>query len=247
MGVVLMKKITAFIFALMLALSALAITSTASKSNIYDPMDHLTDAEEARIASSFAEAEDRCGVSFALLVNDGYATYNEDNIFYSFGLSRQDDAAILLVEYYGGDWYYELFLYGEADEKISYSQSDGILDSSRVYNNIKSGRIADGAIAFASLTADELVSSGRGALAGVIIVSVVLAMVAAAVSIIIVTVRYKTKLKSPIYPISDFAKMDLTHSRDDFRGSFVTKTRINTSSGGSRSGGGFGGGSRGRR
>jgi uncharacterized membrane protein len=67
----------------------------------------------------------------------------------------------------------------------------------------------------------------------------------------IIIYNYKKKLKSPIYPLSRYARLELNSgaSLDVFLGKTVTSVRIRSSSGGSRGGGGggFSGGSRGRR
>lgn len=63
----------------------------------------------------------------------------------------------------------------------------------------------------------------------ILIWSAVLAFVAAIVACVIVIVRYKRKLKSPIYPIEKYADLSLNVSRDDFIGSTVTCVRVSSS------------------
>ena len=67
------------------------------------------------------------------------------------------------------------------------------------------------------------------------------------ISFISIIVKYKTKVRSEIYPLDKYAKMKLTNSSDNLIGSFVTHRVIQSSSNSSsgRSFGGSGGGSRG--
>lgn len=57
----------------------------------------------------------------------------------------------------------------------------------------------------------------------------VFAFVAAAVACIIVVVRYKRKLRSPIYPINKYANLSLNACQDNFLGSTVTRVKISSS------------------
>ncbi len=61
----------------------------------------------------------------------------------------------------------------------------------------------------------------------VIIVSALIAIVAAAVSVIVVVARYKNKLQSPIYPLDKYTSLSLSESRDIFIGKTVTRVRVN--------------------
>ena len=61
-------------------------------------------------------------------------------------------------------------------------------------------------------------------------VSIALALIAAIVAVVIVVVRYKRKLKSPIYPINRYATLSLNACQDNFIGSTVTKVRVSSSS-----------------
>ena len=60
-------------------------------------------------------------------------------------------------------------------------------------------------------------------------VSVALAVVAALVACIIVIVKYKKKLKSPIYPVERYANLALNVCQDNFLGSTVTRVKISSS------------------
>ena len=63
-----------------------------------------------------------------------------------------------------------------------------------------------------------------------IVISAVCGLIAAVIACVIVVVKYKKKLKSPIYPVDDFCSLSLVDSRDDYIGSTITKVRISSSS-----------------
>ncbi len=57
----------------------------------------------------------------------------------------------------------------------------------------------------------------------------IIAVVAAVASVIAVVVKYKKKLKAPIYPIDRYANLALFARRDDFIGSNITRVRVSSS------------------
>jgi hypothetical protein len=62
-----------------------------------------------------------------------------------------------------------------------------------------------------------------------IIAAVAVGIIAAVITCVCIVVKYKKKLKAPIYPIDDFCSLSLTDRRDDFIGSTVTKVRVSSS------------------
>ena len=56
--------------------------------------------------------------------------------------------------------------------------------------------------------------------------ALVLAALAALIAVITVIVRYKRKLKSPIYPVKKYANLALSVSRDDFMGKTLTAVKV---------------------
>ena len=60
--------------------------------------------------------------------------------------------------------------------------------------------------------------------------SALFAFIAAAVACVIVVVKYKRKLKSPIYPVEKYANLALNVCQDQFLGSTVTRVKISSSS-----------------
>lgn len=132
---------------------------------------------------------------------------------------------------------YDLYVFGKADRRISYSESDAILDAEGVYYNIKSGDYYSGALEFIALSYEYYSVD----LSRLILIAVLVGAVVSGVVGICVICSYRKKLRSTIYPLDRYAKLSLIHSDDIFMGSFVTK-RVIQSSGGGRSGGGGGSG-----
>lgn len=241
------KIISLLLCAVLLTVLAacVSVPSFADTTRVTDELDALTDAEEKSLDEHLAEAEQRCGVKFRVLIRT-VTNVTEEDLRRSVGV-ESDDVVILLIE--DGGWVidYEMFTLGDVYDDISDEDADDILWDNTVYS-IKNGNFYEGAVRFTRLTADTIVENRRSALTTVITVSSIIAAVSAAVAVIWVTVVYKTKLKSRIYPVDDYAGLRLDLSADEFVNSFVTCTKISSSAGSSRGGGGGrSGGSRGRR
>jgi uncharacterized membrane protein YgcG len=257
-----MKRAALFIMILSLVMSILVMPAAASsdtdnfQSLVIDRDDNLTATEEAKIADKLRWAESETDIIFLIAVYDiSRGIPSEESVVNSCGLDTSTDDIVLLIIEAGSDdsfgdslfsgyskHYYEMFTWGVANTVVTDNSADSILDFSDVYDNIKGGDFYEGIIAFTEQTVGCIRSYRRGLIFGIIIFSLVAA--AAAVGIVLYT--YKKKLKSPIYPTSEYAELKLTSHTDIFLGKTVTRTKINTSSGGGgRSGGG--GGSRGRR
>ena len=257
-----MKRLAILAIVLFVVLSILVMPVAASsdtgnfQSRVIDSDDNLTAAEEAKIADKLRWAESETDIIFIIAVYDiSEGIPSGESVVSDCALDINSDDIVLLIIESGGDGdisdffipgynkhYYEMFTWGVANTVIGDDSVDAILDYAEVYDNIKGGRFANGIIAFTEQTAGFIKSYRRGLIFGIIIFS----LVAAAAAIGFVLYTYKKKLKSPIYPTSEYAEMNLTAHSDLFLGKSVTRTKINTSSGGGgRSGGG--GGSRGRR
>ena len=237
-----MKRLVSFAIIAILLAFMLVLPSSAATSYVYDPDGHLSESDKYAIESYLVNLNNGSYVSYYLVVSD----YESDAYKHSYG-----DTVTLWVDPvgYSGTYEYELIVYGYADAEMSYRESDMILDDPDVYNNIKSGNIRIGA-----LRAFELVDiavhgdlRAENWILKTILTSFVLAVVISATVCGIIIYKYKKKLKSPIYPLDRYARLDLipANSRDIFLHKTLTRVRINTSSGGS--GGRSGGGSRGRR
>lgn len=257
-----MKKTALFILILSLILSLLVMPVAASsdggdlQSKVIDRDGNLTAAEESAITEKLIWAESETDIIFIIAVYDiSEGIPSGESVVAGCGLNTASDDIVLLIIEAGSDDgfgdsiflgysknYYEMFTWGVANTVVTDNSVDSILDFSDVYNNIKGGDFYEGIIAFTEQTVGCIKSYRRGLVFGIIIFS----LAAAAVAVGIVLYTYKKKLKSPIYPTSEYAELKLTSHTDLFLGKTVTRTKINTSSGsGGRSGGG--GGSRGRR
>ena len=244
-----MRKILTVLLLLSLLAASFVFFSSANEGRVCDPYGLVSAENISALETKFAAAESESGVLVRAYINDatksGYVS--EYKMLSELGLSYDSDLVLLLIEKMSDSYYeYELFTYGSAYNLISDGAADAILDSEGVHS-IKRGAIYEGLGAFAEISADEIVQSRKSTKVTVIVVSVIIALAAGFGAAVGVYYTYKRKLKSPIYPLSKYANLNLEYSSDNFVGSNVIRTRINTSSGGSRGGGGRGGGSRGRR
>ena len=175
------------------------------------------------------------------LYND--LAYVGNDFLYEHGLTYSGNIVLLVITLDHGTYYYNMYTYGNATNRIRDQEVDFILDHDDVYPNIKSGKLLEGASAFMSLA----VKAYDGRIAGasyvtIVIVSFVIALIIGVVACVGVKSAYSMKKKSVDYPLNKFAKLELTDQKDVFTGSFVTKRIIDTDSGGR---GGSGGGGRG--
>ena len=241
------KRIFTVIAILSLMIAALAVTAFAKdgiEASIYRDDASLI-SDDAAVLNAIADFEKNTGSTIHIVTTDqSYATP------FSLGISTSGDVIILIIERDYSENYYELFIYGDPDSKITIEESDRILDDSAVYDNIKYGDVGKGVLRFIELTETAYRGTLQESVLKTVVISAVLALIIAAIPTIIIVIKYKRKLKSASYPLEHYAMLNLNSAEcsDFFIGSFVTRTRINTSSGSnSGGGGGFGGGSRGRR
>ncbi len=73
-------------------------------------------------------------------------------------------------------------------------------------------------------TGDEL--SGETSIELCVIWGIIIGLVVSGITVGTIIIKYKTKLKAPIYPLSNFAKLNLIASRDTFLGKTVTRVRV---------------------
>lgn len=253
------KTVLSFIFLyLAFLLAVMPISASASAENlvyarVLDRDGNLTASEEMRIYDAIADAEAATGVIFLVAVYDiDYGIPSGESAISSFGFSHlNDDVVLLIIECDDFENYYEMFTYGDAYHLISNRAADRILDSSDVYDNIKGGNLTDGIVSFVNSTAMEIEREVSGEIyfdPDQILIMVGISLAAGIIAVVAVIIVYKTKLKSPIYPLSQFTDLNLTEKYDRFLGKTVTKTKISSSSGSSSGrSGGSSGGSRGRR
>lgn len=123
-------------------------------SRISDKYDHLSESDESKIYRAIVDAEDSVAAAFLVAVYDVDKTIpSGKDILESFGFDHRYDNVVLLVIKYNSDageykHKYEMFTYGTPHKSISNREAGEILDSEDVYNNLKGGNFAAGAVAF---------------------------------------------------------------------------------------------------
>ena len=240
------RILTALVFVI-LAVSMLSLSAFADeKGRVIDKAGLLDDP---LVIEAVNEFEKSTGYDLYIVTTNTYMADPSDFELPTYGT----DTCILIIESTYGEIYYELFTYGAANDSITDTEVLYILDNSTVYNELKYGDATDGALRFVELITTACEGTLQESVFKTILISLIIAVIIAAIPVIIIFAAYKKKLKGTVYPLESYTSLNLNNDlcSDMFIGSFVTKTRINTSSGSSRSGGGRsgggGGGSRGRR
>ena len=254
-----MKK-TLFILLTVALTVLLALTVSAFEVEIKNEIDLLGTAGGTAFQFNY-DSETEITLSstrFGILtVRSYYADdYPSDSLVKSkFALADNESAVILVLRSYGSSYYYDIYLYGEADTIFSDGDVDRVLDDTCVYNNLKKGNFDAGIHRFFSISADVLIRHYEAAALRkerapmvAAIVGVITALLVGGGSALGVFLYYRRKCHGTTYPLDRYAHLQLTQREDRFVGSFVTRTRIPKSNGsrGGRSGGG-GGGRRGGR
>ena len=245
-----MKKVLILLTVLTVFLAAMlpvSATVYAEDSLLLDKIDLFSETEEAEILRRISHFIEKRNCHM-LIFTDTIVYRNDYVIRDVLDTLRSEDLVILTVSLSDGVYYYDLYTYGTADQALTDSDVNAILDAKKVYNNIKGGNVYEGVLAFIDMTEARMgVFSFKGELMpGVIILSLIVALICCGV----VVARYKLKIKPTNYPLDRFASLKLTDEKDIFTGSFVTKRRVSSSSSvgsGGRSGGGGGGRSGGHR
>ena len=237
-----MKKLYFLLLLTVLTLSLFPLLSLANpfypQRHVYDTIGALTPEEQASLEQ---EAKAIAGEVNLYVVFD-----NADNPDYmsQHGLDRSDDFVLLVVHRSGSTWYYDMHIYGKFYDYINDEEMNAVLDHSDVYGNLKFGNLYDGALAWMRETK---LAAGKN-WGDILVPAIAVGFVAAAIAVAVVAVKYVTKQKATNYPLSKYAKMDVTDKRDIFINSTVTSYTVsNGNGGGGRSGGGGGGGRHGGR
>lgn len=247
-----MKKRVLISVLLLLLAVLLAIPAAADSSEepvIFDQGEFLYQSTEAELSALAREKANETGCHFYVVTHDmrgGVGEYWGEDFLADQGLSKNDDIVLLIITRDYSEYYYDLYLYGDARDLIDRHEIDYILDHEDVYQKLKGGHLAQGIEAFLDLSAENYLGRSPECEAIVkayylklFLISLVIALVIGTVACVSVYKSYGTKKKSVDYPLEHFAKMDLKHQEDIFMGSFVTTRIIRTNNG---SGGGGGGG-----
>lgn len=236
----------------MLSVSALA---AGESGGVYDLASLLgTDAEAEMISriEAFYSATEGCRAYVVTYDSQrGHAgrEYWGEEFLAEYGIDERTPTVLLIISKDRGEYFYNLYTYGNATGRIPSKEVDYLLDTDAVYDNLKTGKLREGTLAF--LATAETAYNGRLG-ASYAVIAVVCGVISLLVGFFVclgVWSRYKQKMRSVDYPLDRFAKLELLEDKDVFKGSFVTKRVI--SSGGSGGGGGSshggGGGHRGGR
>ena len=254
---VLKTRILLLLLSILLMASVLSLPSAATAAPypekvIYDRANMLSEEEETEIAAYIQDAWTQADCAFYLATHrtfHGDSMYTGEEFLQDVNLSQNKNLILLVITLEDGTYYYDLYCFGKAWNKIPQKEADRILDHEDVYHNLKTGRVTEGCEAFFRLSVQAY--NGRlGVSYGVIaLISLVIALVIGLISCAGVKAAYAMKHRSVDYPLDRFAKLKLTEHSDVFTGSFVTKRVIQSSSsgGGGGSSHGGGGGHRGGR
>ena len=231
--------IVAFVFALELAASADEI-------RVFDKDEMLSAEDEARITEAALSAESEYGCRFYIVTHAAdrrSQRYLGEDFIRERGFSFNDDIVLLIItlDTYENTYYYNMYYYGMPSRRISDMEVESILDNARVYNNLKTGRLAEGSIAFIELSGEAT----KMPWAMIIVIAVIAAVIVGGITVYVITSKYKMKMNPTNYPLDKYAKLKLTGSNEKFIDKHVAV--ILTSSGGGPGGrpgggGGYGGG-----
>ena len=224
---------------------------------ISDKYDHLSASDESKIVKAVKDAEEELiNVRFLVAVFDyDKAIPSGKDIVASFGFDHNTDNIVLLVIKYNmdtvevGDYrdrinkhYYEMFTYGTPHRDISDYEADEILDCKDVYDNLKGGKFAEGAVAFikqsVKVIKNDGSSDGNDSLTWIIV------CVGGGFIIVLIIIAIITYKKMPDVDVAIPAK-----SKSNKKGSSGASrvSGYGSSAGGSGGFGGSTGGSRGGR
>ncbi len=219
---------------------------------IFDNGGFLSADAEANLTRLALEKAENTGCAFYVATHkmrfEGDEYWGED-FLRDQRLSEKDNIILLIITKDGSTYYYDLYLYGDAEDRLPRREREYLLDYEDVYDNIKSGRLQEGIIDFLN----ESAALYEGETAGykeylkafylkIFLLSFAVAAVFGFVACFSVYKSYAAKQKSVDYPLEHFAKMDLKDRDDVFAGSFVTRRVIQSNNGKSGGGGGRGGG-----
>ncbi len=238
-----MKKIFC-LFLCLLILGTVVFAKGEVQYGVYDDMEVLTESELADLnAKLSAFASEKEVNAFIYLVPRSY--YQGKDFLAQKGISESEDTFLICVTVEYGTYYFDCYTYGKADQRISDSELEEILDSGMP---IKRGFLANGLSNMILNTHHRYESAGVH-WGSVIKISLILSAIGAGVFYLTIVLVYRRKNRGASYPLESYTQLTLTAQEDRFLGTFVTKTRIvrSSSSGGGRSSHGGGSGHRGGR
>ncbi len=231
-----------------------ASADTAAK--VYDPTDLIPADVEQALSDHLIALEQEHGVALYMATYEA-KNYRDDftgtEYCHTIHNLNGTDAVLLIVTYDHSDgiYYYDLYTYGKANQRLTNTEVDYILDHDSVYDNLKGGRLAAGAEAFFDLSAKGYTGRVGVSMAIIIAVCAVISLIIALIVCGSVVSAYRRKHPSVEYPLDRYATLNLTSHEDRFLHKSVTRVHVPRNNGsGGRGGGsrhGGGGGHRGGR
>lgn len=217
----------------------LSLFASAKEAHVYDYADIYTDDEEFEISQKAEKVFDSCGLRCVIVTDFGVGTVND--AFMCDYASDAEDMLLLVIDMEIRE--FDLYQYNDTNNedefKISKKEADKILDA--VENDMKNGDFADAAKAFIE-TSEEYFNSDESLGIGDILIYALVGAVIGGIVVLIVRFSYKNKVHGSTYPLSQYSKLELTASNDNFINKTVVVTHIPDPP--SNSGKGSGGGVR---
>lgn len=263
------KLVTAVIVFVLFVLTAYAVDFAF----IYDDAELFSYSEEQAIKKAASTVYDESGLLCVVVTDYGIGDMLSMLPAYAGGAV---DMVMLTVDMSARE--FEIYQYnaeeGESAFRISYSESENILDG--IFDDMAEGDYAAAALLFVDMAENAFVSAddfyvpdgaddyeyidypeydGYGHeeevfSIGMIFLPLLCGIGIGGISVLCVWLSYKKKVHGSTYPLSQYSKLDLTDSKDNFITKNVVVTRIPdppSSSGGHSGGGGFRGGGGGAR
>ena len=219
-----------------------AFAKGAGGSFVFDDGALLSEDAEQELSDLAEQASERTDCDFYIATYKSNL-YIDDYLGIEFlrehRLSEYSNIVLLVITKDRGTFFYDLYLYGDAERKFAQSEIDLILDDDdEVYDNIKSGDLESGIEAFLKIATAAYEGQIGGYYLKLFLISLAFALFFAFITCFSVYKAYTAKRRSVDYPLERYAKIELTEKDDVFVGSFVTSRVIRTNNGGYGGGGG---------
>ncbi len=242
---------------LLLALAVLLTFSVFADDHVYvyDGADLFDDADETEITLAAEKVYTESGLLTVVVTDYGIYGMLSSLPEYSGGA---EDMLLLAIDMDARefDLYQHNATYGESAFRISYSESESILDS--ILPSMADGDYAEAAMLYIELAStyfsnsDNFSSTDVGdgyeytdyyedlGIGAYIVTGLLVGSIIGGITVLVVYLVYKRKVHGDTYPLGRFADFKLTENKDTFITKNVIVTRIPDppSSSGGRSGGG---------
>ena len=164
-----------------------------------------------------------------------------EDLLPKFGISYHTDAVLLTLKLERGEWFCDIYTYGRAYDSVSNAEIDYLCEDGGIFDCIKTQSAEVGLLDYIDFVG-RAVKGNAIPFIRRLWVPLFFGIIGGLIAFLCVFIPYKRKVRSDCYPLKEFTKLNLTFSRDDFAGSFVTRRHAPRSSSGGRGGGSRGGG-----